>query len=224
MKAIFRFPTNYVSIALAGLVLLSSFLVGSSQQIQNTASAVSLSRLGGSDYASSFAVDVATKEDEYRSFILSLPAGVKFDQTSRTWSLNGIVTEVAKINAWGSPASAALIGFTTDSENVQWIWDVIRVQGYSHANSGDYIIEPGERIILFITGNYVSHKGIDYNDCQAQADDYCSLLLFVEGGYPSSPDYDGLVVSPGNTLIRDGIGDAQWWTGMLSWNIQLVHK
>ncbi len=64
-------------------------------------------------------------------------------------------------------------------------------------------------------------KMFQFTGDQAQTDLFCQHAGFIEGGFPVSPDMDGLTISPSNTLIRFGHVSSDWINGMLAWKILL---
>jgi hypothetical protein len=78
----------------------------------------------------------------------------------------------------------------------------------------------GDRISLKVAGEFVSLKGVDWSMCPS-TDLFCQYAGFIEGGFPVSPDMDGLTMSPSNTLIRFGHVSSDWINGMLAWKILL---
>ena len=66
---------------------------------------------------------------------------------------------------------------------------------------------------------YISERGVDWEKCPKD-DAYCMNASFVEGGFPMSENYDGLMLCPSNTIIRSGFLPDDWINRMLAWKVR----
>jgi hypothetical protein len=126
------------------------------------------------------------------------------------------VLEIKEVSIYGQPGLIARIEYLYRGD-VREAWAVLKMDNYSFSNStGDIAVS--DRIILRVSGDYVSSKGVNWSACPA-SDEFCQHASFVEGGFPTSEDYGGLTISPSNTLIYSGSVDDDWINGMLAWRI-----
>src|SRR5690606_21724045 len=91
------------------------------------------------------------------------------------------------------------------------------IDDYSFS-SGVRDITVGDQITLYVSGDYVSSKGVDWSACPA-SDEFCQQAAFIEGGFPISEDYSGLTICPSNRLINSGSAEVDWINGMLAWRV-----
>ena len=139
-----------------------------------------------------------------------------YSEIDNSWSLSAQVLEIRDVSIYGRPGSIARIEYGHGGE-VREAWAVLKIDDFSF---GDRIseIHVGDQITLRVSGNYVSSKGVDWSACPVR-DEFCQHAGFVEGGFPSSEDYGGLMMSPSNTLIYSGSVNDDWINGMLAWRI-----
>lgn len=143
---------------------------------------------------------------------------VHYSESDQSWSFSAQVLEIKDVSIYGRPGSIAKIEYT-DRGKVGKAWAVLKIDDYSF-NDGASDITVGDQITLRVFGDYVSSKGVDWGACP-RTDLYCQNAGFIEGGFPVSPDMDGLTISPSNTLIRFGHVSLDWINGMLAWKILL---
>lgn len=139
-----------------------------------------------------------------------------YDKSNQSWSFSAHVVEIRDVSIYGRPGSIAKIEFV-DKGKVREAWAALTMDDYSFSDATSDIAV-GDHIILSVSGNYVSSKGVDWSACPA-SDEYCQDASFIEGGFPMSEDYDGLPISPSNTLIYSGSVAHDWINGMLAWQI-----
>jgi len=141
-----------------------------------------------------------------------------YDESNQSWSFSAQVVEIRDVSIYGRPGSIAKIAYV-DKGKAQEAWAVLTIDNYSFSEA-NRDIAVGDYIILSVSGNYVSSKGVDWSACPA-SDEYCKHAGFIEGGFPKSEDYGGLTISPSNTLIYSGSVAHDWINGMLAWQIYL---
>jgi hypothetical protein len=141
-----------------------------------------------------------------------------YSESDNTWSFSAQVLEIRDASIYGRPGSIARIGYVHRGE-VREAWAVLKIDDYSFSDRTSDITV-GDQITLQVSGNYVSRNGVDWSTCPG-TDLYCQNAAFIEGGFPVSPDMDGLTISPSNTLIRFGHASSDWINGMLAWRILL---
>ena len=141
-----------------------------------------------------------------------------YSESDNSWSFSARVLEIKDVSIYGRPGSIARIEYA-DRGEVNQAWAVLKIDDYSFSDSNT-AITVGKRITLKVSGRFVSLKGVDWSACPA-GDEYCQHAGFIEGGFPISPDMDGLTISPSNTLIRFGHVSSDWINGMLAWKILL---
>jgi hypothetical protein len=141
-----------------------------------------------------------------------------YSESDQSWSFSAQVLEIKDVSIYGRPGSIAKIEFI-DSGEVYQAWAVLKIDDYSFSDSNS-AITVGDRITLKVSGEFVSLKGVDWSMCPS-TDLFCQHAGFIEGGFPVSPDMDGLTISPSNTLIRFGHVSSDWINGMLAWKILL---
>ncbi|HLO15697.1 MAG TPA: hypothetical protein VK206_12755 [Anaerolineales bacterium] len=141
-----------------------------------------------------------------------------YSESDQSWSFSAQVLEIKDVSIYGRPGSIAKIKFV-DRGEVNQAWAVLKIDDYSFSDSNS-AITVGDRITLKVSGEFVSLKGVDWSMCP-RTDLYCQHAGFIEGGFPVSPDMDGLTISPSNTLIRFGHVSSDWINGMLAWKILL---
>jgi hypothetical protein len=141
-----------------------------------------------------------------------------YSESNNSWSFYAKVLEIKDASIYGRPGSIAKIEYVHRGE-AREAWAVLRIDDYSFSD-GTREITVGDQITLRASGDYVSPKGVDWNSCP-RTDLYCQNAGFIEGGFPVSPDMDGLTISPSNILIRFGDVSSDWINGMLAWKILL---
>ena len=141
-----------------------------------------------------------------------------YSESDQSWSFSAQVLEIKDVSIYGRPGSIAWIEFV-DRGEVNQAWAVLKIDDYSFSDSNS-AITVGDRITLKVSGEFVSLKGVDWSMCPS-TDLFCQHAGFIEGGFPVSPDMDGLTISPSNTLIRFGHVSSDWINGMLAWKIRL---
>ena len=141
-----------------------------------------------------------------------------YSESDQSWSFSAQILEIKDVSIYGRPGSIARIEFV-DGGEVNQAWAVLKIDDYSFSDSTSDITV-GDQITLQVSGDYVSRNGVDWSACP-RTDLYCQHAGFIEGGFPVSPDMDGLTISPSNTLIRFGHVSSDWINGMLAWKILL---
>lgn len=141
-----------------------------------------------------------------------------YSESNNSWSFSTQVLEIQDVSIYGRPGSIARIEYV-DRGEVNQAWAVLKIDDYSFSDSNT-AITVGDRITLKVSGGFVSLKGVDWSACPS-TDLFCQHAGFIEGGFPISPDMDGLTISPSNTLIRFGHVSSDWINGMLAWKILL---
>ena len=141
-----------------------------------------------------------------------------YSESDNSWSFSAEVLEIKYVSIYGRPGSIAKIKYM-DRGREREAWAALTIDDYSF-NGGTRTIIVGDQITLRVSGGYVSSKGVDWHACPA-SDKFCQHAGFIEGGYPVSPDMDGLTISPSNILIRFGHVSSDWINGMLAWKILL---
>jgi hypothetical protein len=141
-----------------------------------------------------------------------------YGESDNSWSLSAQVLEIKDVSIYGRPGTIAKIRFR-DRGEVNQAWAVLKIDDYSFSDSTSDITV-GDQITLQVSGDYVSRNGVDWSACP-RTDLYCQNAGFIEGGFPVSPDMDGLTISPSNILIRFGHVSSDWINGMLAWKILL---
>ncbi len=139
-----------------------------------------------------------------------------YSKSDNSWSFSAQVLEIKDVSIYGRPGSIARIEYVHRGE-VREAWAVLKIDDYFFSDSTSDITG-GDHITLRVSGDYVSSKGVDWSACPAR-DEFCQHAGFIEGGFPVSPDMDGLTISPSNTLIYSGSVDDDWINGMLAWRI-----
>lgn len=139
-----------------------------------------------------------------------------YSESDNSWSFSAQVLEIKDVSIYGRPGSIARIKYVHGGE-VREAWAVLKIDDYSFSDSTSDITV-GDQLTLWVSGDYVSSKGIDWSACPA-SDEFCQHAGFIEGGFPTSEDYGGLTLSPSNTLIYSGSVDDDWINGMLAWRI-----
>jgi hypothetical protein len=139
-----------------------------------------------------------------------------YNKGDNSWSFSAQVLEIKDVSIYGRPGSIARIEYVHKGD-VREAWVVLRIDEYSFCDSTRNITV-GAPIALRVSGDYVSSQGVDWSACPA-IDEFCRHAGFIEGGFPTSEDYDGLTISPSNRLIYSGSVDDDWINGMLAWRI-----
>lgn len=146
--------------------------------------------------------------------------GLHYNQGENSWTLYVTILQLKKTSVYGYPGEIAQIEYSLDGELYRNGWIVLRIDDYFFVDEASKVgdIKVGQNLRLFINGDYVSAKGVDWEKCP-RGDIYCMNAGFVEGGFPKSEDYDGLMLCPANTLIRSGFLPDDWINGMLAWKV-----
>jgi len=139
-----------------------------------------------------------------------------YSESDDSWSFSARVLEIKDVSIYGRPGTIARIEYVHTGE-VHEAWAALKIDDYSFSDRTSDITV-GDQITLRVSGDYVSSKGVDWRACPA-SDKFCQHAGFIEGGFPTSEDYDGLTISPSNTLIYSGSVDDDWINGMLAWRI-----
>jgi hypothetical protein len=142
----------------------------------------------------------------------------RYNESTRTWTLSAAVLQVKEVSIYGRPGLIAQIEYRKDGKPQQ-AWAAVRMEDYSFSD-GSFPIAAGSEIILQVSGDYVSSKGVDWTACPG-SDLYCQNASFIEGGFPVSEDFGGLTISPSNLLIHRGsVTAGDWVNGILAWKIR----
>jgi hypothetical protein len=147
--------------------------------------------------------------------------GLEYSKTTNTWILYGTVLQLKNTSIYGRPGEIARIAYSLDAESSRFAWIVVKIDDYSFGDVAVEAINIGQKIVLYVSGAYVSSHGVDWEKCP-NMDVYCMNAGFVEGGFPQSEDYDGLTLCPSNTMIRSGYAPDDWINGMLAWKIRII--
>ena len=177
-----------------------------------------LSKIAGAeDVSTSITASKETFVVSDTSLEEAVPAAY-YSESDQSWSFSAQVLEIKDVSIYGRPGSIARIEFV-DRGEVNQAWAVLKIDDYSFSDSTSDITV-GDQITLQVSGDYVSRNGVNWSTCP-RTDLYCQHAGFIEGGFPVSPDMDGLTISPSNTLIRFGHVSSDWINGMLAWKILL---
>lgn len=147
--------------------------------------------------------------------------GLHYDQDDNSWTLYVRVLELKWTSVYGRPGEIARIEYSLDGATPRNGWIVLRIDNYSFVDEVSKVedVNVGQNLRLYITGEYVSPKGVDWEKCPRD-DIYCMNASFIEGGFPKSVDYGGLTLCPTNMIIRSGFVPDDWINGMLAWKAQ----
>ena len=162
---------------------------------------------------------IAVSEKTFVITDISLEAAAPaayYSESDNSLSFSGRVLEIKDVSIYGRPGSIARIEYLHKGE-LREAWAVLKIDDYSFSDSTSDITV-GDQISLRVSGDYVSSKGVDWIACP-ESDQFCQHAGFIEGGFPTSEDYDGLTISPSNRLIYSGSAEANWINGMLAWRI-----
>lgn len=160
--------------------------------------------------------------DEVRDAEVSeKPYGLHYNADENTWTLYATVLQLKKTSVYGRPGEIAQIEYSLDGERLRDAWIVVRIDDYSFSDGSGGVIDIAQNIQLYISGEYVSPIGVDWEKCPKD-DTYCMNAGFIEGGFPRSEDYDGLTLCPSNTIIRSGNAPDNWINGILAWKIKII--
>jgi len=137
--------------------------------------------------------------------------GLHYDHDENSWTLFATVLQLKKTSVYGRPGEIAQIEYSLNREINRYGWIVLRIDDYSFIDeeSKNADIQVGQNLVLYIKGEYVSAKGVDWEECP-MGDTYCMNASFVDGG---------LTLCPSNTLIRSGFVSNDWLNGLLAWKI-----
>ncbi len=160
-----------------------------------------------------------TRPDQETFIPVSAPIA-QFNKTTQSWTLTARINELKEVSIYGKPATIAQIEYWPEGQ-VRHAWAVVQIEDYYFTTDIGAIGE-GQIILLETAGPHVSPIGVNWDACPPD-DVYCRYARFVEGGFPASPDYNGLTICPSNMLIYSGAGSSDWINGMLAWKIR-VHK
>lgn len=147
------------------------------------------------------------------------PYGLEYNLDKNIWTLHATVLQLKNTSVYGRPGEIAQIKYSMDGIGSRYAWIVVRIDNYSF--SDDATITIGQKILLYISGTYVSPNGVDWEKCSNKDID-CMNASFIEGGFPQSEDYDGLTLCPSNTIIHSGFAPNDWINGMLAWKIRVI--
>lgn len=149
------------------------------------------------------------------------PYGLHYNKADNSWTLYATVLQLKTTSVYGRLGEIAQIEYSVDGQKFRNGWIVLKVDDYSFVDGASQVItiETGQNVQLYISGAYVSSSGVDWEECPHD-DTYCIYASFVEGGFPKSEDYDGLTLSPSNTIIRSGFVPNDWINGMLAWKVK----
>ena len=139
-----------------------------------------------------------------------------YNESENSWSFSARVLEIKDVSIYGRPGSIGRIEYVYGGD-ARVGWAALRIDDYSFNDSSSAIVV-GDQLILRVSGNYISSKGVDWSGCP-ESDKFCQHASFIEGGFPISKDYGGLTISPSNTLIYSGSLDDDWVNGILAWRI-----
>jgi hypothetical protein len=141
----------------------------------------------------------------------------RYNESTHSWTLSAKVLQIKDVSIYGRPGSIAKIEYINNGKPKQ-AWAAIKIEDYSFSDSTSALIE-GDKITLQLFGKYVSSRGVDWKDCPKN-DLYCQNASFIEGGFPTSEDFNGLAISPSNMLIYRGSAEgSDWVNGILAWKI-----
>lgn len=162
------------------------------------------------------------ESDEVRDVEVSeKPYGLHYNADENSWTLYATVLQLKNTSVYGRPGEIAQIQYSLDGERLRHGWIVVKIDDYSFSDDTGGVIESGQKIQLYVSGVYVSPKGVDWEKCPKN-DSYCMNAGFIEGGFPRSEDYDGLTLCPSNTIIRSGYAPGDWINGMLAWKVRVT--
>ena len=143
----------------------------------------------------------------------------RFNESDQSWTFSAKVIQIKDVSIYGKPGTIAQIEYWREGE-VMYAWVVVQIEEYYFTtNSGAATV--GQEILLETSGSHVSPKGVNWDACSPD-DVYCRYARFVEGGFPTSADYNGLTLCPSNMLIYSGDGSSDWINGMLAWKIKVI--
>jgi hypothetical protein len=127
--------------------------------------------------------------------------------------------QLKDVSIYGKPGMIAQVEYLREGER-RYAWAVIQIDDYHFSRDIGELTE-GQEIILQTAGPHVSPYGVNWEACPPD-DIYCGYARFIEGGFPTSEDYNGLTLCPSNMLIYSGDGSSDWINGMLAWKIKVV--
>ena len=147
------------------------------------------------------------------------PTIAEFDESDQSWVFTAKVIQLRHISIYGKTGTIAQIEYSIKGE-LRRAWAVIQIEDYRFASDIGAITQ-NQKILLKTSGTHVSSKGVNWEAC-LPGDAYCQYARFIEGGFPTSEDYNGLTICPSNRLIYSGDGSSDWINGMLAWKIIVV--
>ena len=158
--------------------------------------------------------------DTVQGIFVPVSASVaQFNERDQSWIFSAKVIQVKDVSIYGKPGTIAQIEYWNEGETKN-AWAVVQIEDY-HFKTNSGAVTVGQEILLANSGSHVSPKGVDWDACSPD-DVYCRYARFVEGGFPTSVDYNGLTLCPSNMLIYSGDGSSDWINGMLAWKIKVV--
>ena len=142
----------------------------------------------------------------------------QFNDSKQSWSFSAKVIELKDVSIYGKPGTIAQIEFIKEGE-AQYGWAVVQIDDYRFANDTG-VLRAGQNLFLETAGPHVSFMGVNWDACPFE-DPYCRYAGFIEGGFPTSEDYNGLTICPSNRLLYSGNASSDWINGMLAWKIRV---
>lgn len=166
-----------------------------------------------------------------------------YDKKKNEWSLSATLIQIKDAYLPGGPGQVALVEYltgpcrkcTTTTEHASKLdkmWIVISFGENKH--SGDAILYlsneklfPGEKILLSLSGSYVSESGVNWDKCPID-DEYCHRARLADGNGPTAIDWDNVEINSTNELIWSGHGSSSdssssfFGWGVLCWKITVL--
>lgn len=139
-----------------------------------------------------------------------------YNESRRAWTFSAKIIQLNDVLIYGRPGRIAKIEFLRAGQ-IQHAWAVIQIEDFCFCDDPGAIAE-GAELVLEASGKHVSRLGVDWNLCLPD-DLYCQYAAFIEGGFPTSEDYNGLTICPSNSLVYSGYVSRDWINGMLAWKI-----
>lgn len=146
-----------------------------------------------------------------------IASAAQYDMQDRSWTFSARVIQLKDASIYSIPGRLARIQYLRDGKT-QRAWAVLAVDDYWFTKDS-FIPTVGQEIQLKISGDFVSRYGVDLDKCSSD-DEYCQYASFVEGGFQTSVDHNGMTLSPSNMLIYSGLMPDDWIHGMLAWRIR----
>lgn len=162
---------------------------------------------------------------------------IAYDSKKNEWSLSAKVIQIKDASLIGGPGQVAEVEYltgpcrecTTTNEHegkLDKMWVVISFGGNKRPGQevlylSDKKLVPGEKILLSLSGPFVSQSGVDWNKCPWD-DEYCHRARLADGNGPMAIDWGNVEINSTNELIWSGHGsrssDFSW--GVLCWKIK----